>query len=656
MPSVWSLLYGRRAGWVALAVYMAIALACYWQVLNAFFLSDDFILLSAVKHGGPFIPWPIGSAQFVRPVPMLWLWTGLKLFGVRPLGFHLFNLLLLALDGVLIRAFVIEWFRPDSDQSESGTNFIAFFAGLLFVVWPTHPEAVSWISACIDGLATFFSLIALWMILRGFSNAKVWWIALSIGALIMALLSKESAFATVLVLWLVILIKRKNLNSSAKAPQSKLSWYLGLIGTPIALFGYLLLRHYLIGAWIGGYGAAHLRVNHPDLVNKIYLNASNAFVPLGPTLGAVTGSSAIKSLTFRLFLLAGVLIAVRLPRRERDWRLAVSGVAIVVLLWSANIARNLLFGDIFPIAALLAIEVLILALGLRRPMLGRVLGGWFGSAMITLGALFLFDYMLLPRWQETIADLGLLAAILWSWWASMPPRATGRSQRLWIGFTLCSIAFGFLALAPGVTLSINVLGESSRFAFYASAFGALALAGIWRICGLSSTRLGQLAAALVTIAFAVLLFHSNEAWGDAGNISREFAERLRTLQPVRRVYAIVIPDSIGNAFVFRGGFDKVPGLLGCPQTKVRYCFRALYLERGDRVETERIAAQQFEIHTVIAPARRQAWASFVPTDVGDVREWYSFSAREGYVVVQLAGWQPGDKVLAFDGAVWRILL
>src|SRR5205807_3477027 len=202
-----------------------------------------------------------------------------------------------------------------------------------------------------------------------------------IAALILALLSKESALATVLILWLVALIKRGG--------QRNGGFYLALIGIPLAGFGYMLLRHYLIGAWIGGYGAAHLRVNHPDLVNKIYLNAGNAFVPVGPTLGAVLGASAIKSLTFLLFLLSGILIAARLPRREKDWSLAVTGIAIVELLWSANIALNIFFGDIFPIGALLAMEALILALvWLRRNAFRRVFGGWFGVVLITLCALY----------------------------------------------------------------------------------------------------------------------------------------------------------------------------------------------------------------------------------------------------------------------------
>src|SRR2546421_4361434 len=144
MPTVLGLVQGRRAGWSALAVYLAVALFCYAQVLNAFFLSDDFILLSAVKHGGPFVPWPIGSAQFVRPLPMLWLWTGLNLFGLKPLGFHLFNVLLLVLDAVLIRAIVLDWMTSGTQSGEAsesprfpGTEITASLAGLLFVVWPT---------------------------------------------------------------------------------------------------------------------------------------------------------------------------------------------------------------------------------------------------------------------------------------------------------------------------------------------------------------------------------------------------------------------------------------------------------------------------------------------------------------------------------------
>src|SRR5947209_2062203 len=128
---------GKHGKWLVLAVYAVVALACFWQVLDAYFLSDDFILLTAVKKGGPFVPWPIGSAQFVRPVPLLWLWTGIYVFGANPLGFHVFNVLLLILDAIFIHAIVLEWFRTDRTAT---VRRAAFLAGLLFVVWPTHAE------------------------------------------------------------------------------------------------------------------------------------------------------------------------------------------------------------------------------------------------------------------------------------------------------------------------------------------------------------------------------------------------------------------------------------------------------------------------------------------------------------------------------------
>ena len=100
----------------------------------------------------------------------------------------------------------------------------------------------------------------------------------------------------------------------------------------------------------------------------------------------------------------------------------------------------------------------------------------------------------------------------------------------------------------------------------------------------------------------------------------------------------------------------MPGLLGFPQTKERYCFRALYLEHGDRVEIQRLAAQMFEIRIAATAARRAGWPGFIPTDVGDVGEWYSFSTHDASADVKLIGWQPGDRVVAFDGADWKVLL
>jgi hypothetical protein len=102
--------------------------------------------------------------------------------GANPRQFHLTNVLLHAASAVLV--LIIG--RALAPQSAAG-----IIAALLFALHASNHEAVVWISARFDLLATFFSLAALWWTVR--AGAK--WSVLAPFLFLLAVLSKEAAVA-----------------------------------------------------------------------------------------------------------------------------------------------------------------------------------------------------------------------------------------------------------------------------------------------------------------------------------------------------------------------------------------------------------------------------------------------------------------------------
>ncbi len=167
------------------------------------FLSDDFLLLTNLHHGG--VGWvfthnDIGEAgaagHFYRPFWVLWnLWL-FKAFGGSAVAFHVSNLLLFAV--VVFEVWALAATFVDGAR--------AWIAAAAFAVYPRHGESVAWVSGNTDLVAVTASLAAL-LVVR-----SRWSLALRIaGAALLtavATLSKEIAF-TLPVLALLVLPRRE---------------------------------------------------------------------------------------------------------------------------------------------------------------------------------------------------------------------------------------------------------------------------------------------------------------------------------------------------------------------------------------------------------------------------------------------------------------
>jgi len=189
----------------------------YIDTINHDFLKDDFRLIvenHRIKDFKSFIN-SIDSKFFSfpdfpylhywRPVSLFTFFIDYKLWGLNPSGFHLFNILLNALNGILI--FLIFYFI-------SGKIFYPFFISLFFSVHPSHVEAVSWISGRTDLLVSFFIFSAALLFILFIKRKNTLLYLSSAFLFVLALLSKENAvlfplFAVGLILILNHMKKRK---------------------------------------------------------------------------------------------------------------------------------------------------------------------------------------------------------------------------------------------------------------------------------------------------------------------------------------------------------------------------------------------------------------------------------------------------------------
>lgn len=145
-----------------------------------------------------------------RPVVNLSYALDVALWGFEPLGFHLTNLLLHALDAalffLLVRGLVSD--RGDPAAADGGSprmvespRLVALFAAALFAAHPLMTEAVGYVSARPELLAAAFALASLLCARRALRGGGTgWWIAASFGWVLAAASRETGALVPVIVL------------------------------------------------------------------------------------------------------------------------------------------------------------------------------------------------------------------------------------------------------------------------------------------------------------------------------------------------------------------------------------------------------------------------------------------------------------------------
>ncbi len=188
MPARNSPFAGGPAPWLGLLSALLV-IVVYLPALTTGFNADDFLILWRIKSiaglAQPLAYFKFAFYEYFRPLTFLSYAMDWRLWGVNPFGFHLTNLALHVANTLLLLQFGRRLIGPRG----------ALIAALLFGIHPTWHEAVYWIAARFDLLATFFVLVALVCFQQGGRG----WRAIGLAAFACGLLSKESALAFLII-------------------------------------------------------------------------------------------------------------------------------------------------------------------------------------------------------------------------------------------------------------------------------------------------------------------------------------------------------------------------------------------------------------------------------------------------------------------------
>jgi hypothetical protein len=305
------------------ALVPLLAIVAYYMVLGVGFLMDDYRLLTLAQEPGidgrallPFDSSWVPPKGFYRPVGALFTWElGWELWGFNPVPYHFTGLLLHSGCALALGLWL---------AGATGRRGLGWLAGALFAVFPAHLEAVAWLAAQWDALATLLGILSLWAFTTWWHSGRRnrWFYTGSVLLYGLAIFTKESLFTFVAVLgvaaWYV----------SPPPPNGWRAW--GRLALALAPFGLPIainigLRFAIIGE-LGNYPTArgdigsivwdsliaYVRVLlapiNPAVLGGAWVQITGALVSLALLVGmAVWGRAQA-----RLLLLAGAWVVITL--------------------------------------------------------------------------------------------------------------------------------------------------------------------------------------------------------------------------------------------------------------------------------------------------------------------------------------------------------
>lgn len=172
----------RRGAWVCVVLILSVG-AAWSNSFGGAFVFDDLAAIEAAGQAGEGRGWGaafgFGSERLStsgRPVVALSLWTDRRLWGLRPAGYHAFNLavhaaaacLLFALARRLLPSNATEASVPPDAASRSPlrSNLVAASIALLWALHPLQTASITYIVQRAEALAGLFMLASLYALVR----------------------------------------------------------------------------------------------------------------------------------------------------------------------------------------------------------------------------------------------------------------------------------------------------------------------------------------------------------------------------------------------------------------------------------------------------------------------------------------------------------
>jgi protein O-mannosyl-transferase len=190
-----------------LGVTMA-TLAVFAPALSNGFVWDDAANIVANPSyrglGWLELHWMLTSHLMGPWIPLTWATLGLDflVYGMKPAGYHLTNIVLHAANAVAVYVIAQRLLRlTRAEAGEPATRLGAAAAALVFALHPLRTESVAWVTERRDVLSGLFFLLTLLAYLKAHEGSgRRRWLAASVGCYALAMLSKPIVMSLPFVL------------------------------------------------------------------------------------------------------------------------------------------------------------------------------------------------------------------------------------------------------------------------------------------------------------------------------------------------------------------------------------------------------------------------------------------------------------------------
>lgn len=430
----------RPAVW-HLALIAALAFGLYAATIGFGFVWDDDELVMAnpfitrlanlpvLFQSHPFAgverPWAKGlDVEYYRPVWTTTLALDHALWGLRPHGYHLTNVLLHVAVSLIAYLVALAILRH---------GLAALFAALLFAAHPVHAEAVAWVSARNEPLAALFTLLAFAGYVRyresasAHAPARIGWLAATVAAYWAGLLSKETA----IVLPLLVLLEewrwaRGSMRAGGTSVRARL---VGPLLFALATVPYLMLRAAMV--------AVVHRPGDPALPERLF-NAPRVVLEylrllvlpwnlkvfyVLPVEHSAASPAVLSALLLLALVMAGLLW---LGRRDRSLAFGLAWALLALLPVSGILAviRPAAVADRYAYLPSFGICLAAGALLARGAVSRRARTAPYGTAALAV-AILAFSVMTVTRLGAWRDDLALMTRMV----ADAPGEAMGYRNR-----------------------------------------------------------------------------------------------------------------------------------------------------------------------------------------------------------------------------------
>jgi tetratricopeptide (TPR) repeat protein len=256
---------------IPMLIMLCVSFAVYFNALSGDFVYDDKeqvvdnpwirdiknIPTIFSKSVWSFQP-GLSTSNYYRPLMHIVYMFNYHVFGLKPLGFHLVNILFHCGASVLV-FLIIRRFLAESGGTTSSVYFSPpFAAAMLFASHPIHTEAVTWIAGLPDVAFTFFYLLSFYLYMLFRDGAKRGYL-LSVLSFSVATLSKEPALTLPVMLVAYDYLTKKS-DDTLFARIKRYLPYVAVSGI------YLLVRYYALRSFAPIESYAELST-HQSIIN-----------------------------------------------------------------------------------------------------------------------------------------------------------------------------------------------------------------------------------------------------------------------------------------------------------------------------------------------------------------------------------------------------